>query len=187
MDDSLIGKTAKHEAAHAVMRWLLGLPATRLELHDTGGLCHGSGKLIETRDELLVTLAGFAWEAGYLLFDVDWVGSRSDDFDHARDILRRCPHLCLGFAASKRKNRVVTQNVDVALKRWFRSAGQALLPHDDLIDVLGDELVLSRKLSARHVAAIMREHGEADLDSERRRSATEALIREYEPAPRKPT
>jgi hypothetical protein len=57
---------ARHEAGHAVMRWLVGLPATKLTISQDGaGFCEGSGKRVFVYDFLRVTLAGLAAEIGY--------------------------------------------------------------------------------------------------------------------------
>ena len=49
-----------HEAGHAVMRWLRGLPLTRLELTDEGGMCYGTGRREATDSLIKVRLAGYA-------------------------------------------------------------------------------------------------------------------------------
>jgi hypothetical protein len=58
---------AQHEAAHAVMRCLRGLPATAITARENGGLCAGTGDPIHPESELLVSLAGYAWQTGYLI------------------------------------------------------------------------------------------------------------------------
>lgn len=72
-----INTIAQHEAGHAVMRWVLGLPATELTADDEGGLCAGTGRRIWISDEILVMLAGVAVESGYgVVGEVDLTRSK---------------------------------------------------------------------------------------------------------------
>jgi hypothetical protein len=61
-----------HEAAHAVMRWLLDETSTRIEATDHGGYCHGTGRRISAENSRLIALAGFAGETGYGLERLDF-------------------------------------------------------------------------------------------------------------------
>lgn len=53
-----LADTACHEAGHAVMRWLVGLPATAIHVYAEGeGLCEGTGRRIVTAAHLSVLLS----------------------------------------------------------------------------------------------------------------------------------
>jgi hypothetical protein len=66
LDDRVARRdSAVHEAGHAVMRFIRGLPLTAIELDaDNNGRCGGTGRLVRADDVLLVTLAGYAAESG---------------------------------------------------------------------------------------------------------------------------
>src|SRR4029453_18378309 len=58
---------AHHEAGHAVMRRLVGGPATPLRLREDGsGECGGTGRAVDPLEHLRVTLAGPVAEIEYL-------------------------------------------------------------------------------------------------------------------------
>lgn len=156
MNAELREMTAKHEAAHAVMRGLRGLEPTEINLHGTGGICAGSGRTIEPADALLVALAGFAWESGCGLSGVDFSNSRGPDFDEARGLLRRCPHLRVRLGRRNGQPRLVRERVPQSLQRWFNEACTLLLPHLELIDELGEMLLARHRLPARRVVAMIR-------------------------------
>src|ERR1051325_86563 len=87
---------ACHEAGHAVMRWLVGLPATKLTITEDGaGFCEGTGKRVSVKSLLVVTLAGLAAEIGYGVCPLDWERTRTDDLDEALGLLARTPWLTL--------------------------------------------------------------------------------------------
>src|SRR5262249_5392394 len=66
MEPPDLEQVARHEAGHAVMRWLVGWPATSLTARPDGsGLTVGTGRHVQVWDALRVTLAGPAAEAGY--------------------------------------------------------------------------------------------------------------------------
>jgi hypothetical protein len=160
MDPELVSKTAKHEAAHAVMRWLQGMEPTGLKLHATSGLSEASGVPERAQDLLLVTLAGFAWESGCGLAGLNLAASHTVDFDQARELLRQFPNLRYRVEKRGGKMRSVFEHVDTALKRWFNKACDELLPHTEVIEVLGEALEEKHELSRFQVAAIIRENVE---------------------------
>ena len=71
---------AEHEAAHAVMRWLRGLPATDVYVEETGGFTDGTGRRVDPENNVLVALAGFAWETGCGMCEPDW--TQVDGFEN---------------------------------------------------------------------------------------------------------
>jgi hypothetical protein len=144
---------AGHEAAHAVMRYLLGLPCTRLTADENGGFCYGTGKPIEFKQDILVTLAGMAWEAGCFFELINLRSSRFGDLDYARAQLES------KFWHRIRRGRggkVVIRRVDTCVKHLLREAIAILYPFDDEIDQLGMDLADCGDMSARRVAAYMR-------------------------------
>ncbi|MPZ21857.1 MAG: hypothetical protein GEV06_28880, partial [Luteitalea sp.] len=133
MTDEEREKTAWHEAGHAVMRWLENLPATELTLHETGGLCAGTGRMVSADKTLNVGLAGYAVEATYLLFGttIDIAASRTSDFDEARECLKSRPHLC--WVAVGEKIRIAS--VDEALEWRFKFVCERLGRYSGLVDL----------------------------------------------------
>ena len=136
---------AFHEAGHAVMRWLRGLPATELTADCDGGFCAGTGTTVRADDELFVALAGFAAEGIFGSGDVDWEACRGDDFDYAREILAARPFM--------RPN-----GMENALNNYFNYGCDLLRGHLDLIDTIASRLEHAGRLSARQVAALCRRH-----------------------------
>lgn len=158
MPDATIDVIAAHEAGHAVMRWLRGLPATELTVTADGGLCAGTGRVAPAEGLLLVKLAGFAVESGYGVFarlTLDTLAeSHGSDFDEARRMLADCEWLRILATPEG----AIVQSVDEALVRHFHRAGELLWPHSDLVDALADRLEYEGRVSARSVAALCREH-----------------------------
>lgn len=139
---------AIHEAGHAIMRWVRSLPSTAVWADEDGGLCEGCGKPIDAETHLLLLLAGFATEADYMLLPerVNLPESDGDDFDKAWRLLHQSPHL-----------RNEGESMDDAIMRWMIRTGHALYPYRELVERLGFTLAERRHLSARSVAAIIRE------------------------------
>jgi len=54
------------------MRWLRGLPATDVYVEETGGFTDGTGRRVDPENNVLVALAGFAWETGCGMCEPDW-------------------------------------------------------------------------------------------------------------------
>jgi len=134
--------TAAHEAGHAVMRWLRGLPPTPISLVDDGdGCCRGTGQLYPAKDVLFVTLAGYAAESGFGVADVDLAGL-CDDFNYARTILRSARELTRG-----------DETAGEALERYFARTCELLRPHAEVIETLQRMLIADGIVSADAVAA----------------------------------
>ena len=147
-----------HEAAHAVMRWIRGLPATPLTITPEGGFSAGTMKAQRIEDVLLVTLAGFAWESGCLGFssiDITGIVSPGNDFELAREILAKCDFL--SFRINDDGESVSAVPVDDSLSRHFDRACELLNEYRGLVEIMGERLQAAGHLSARSVAAIIRE------------------------------
>ena len=153
-DDDLVYITARHEAAHAVMKWLHGWPATELTAGAGDGLCAGSGRKVDVEEFLLVTLAGPAYEYGFWLDDLDLSKSDGGDLRSARQILTdhewlRPMHQHDGFAFA---------DVDDSVAHHLRRVSDLLDPHMALVEAIGYRLECTGRLSSRSVAAICREY-----------------------------
>lgn len=153
--DELDAVTAEHEAAHAVMRWLRGMPATELTLGTPGnGSCAGTGGRARIEDRILFCLAGLASEVGCVS---EWLNlaevSGSPDIDEARALLSDYP-------AWRPFDPAMREPVDLetALRRYFDRACDLLWPEMELVEAIGRRLQQARCLSARTVAALCREH-----------------------------
>jgi hypothetical protein len=150
----LLENAACHEAGHAVMRWLVGLPATKLTISEDGsGFCEGTGKRVLVDDLLRVTLAGLAAEIGYGVIPLDWERTRTADLYEALGLLARAPWL-------------TPPSVDpnIALRDHFRAVCEELFPHAELVDDIARQLMEKREVSARAVAAFCREYRRRDLE-----------------------
>ena len=158
--EDITATTAQHEAGHAVMRSIVGLPATEVEANEKGGFCAGSGRKVGPWDVLPVALAGFAWKAA-----TGWA-VHSTCRTAMRPISRRprrCSNGVCGSGWLLGSSRVpdadgsipcsVVLSVDDAMQRAFSQAGERLLPHSDLVDSMAERLTYERRLSARQVAA----------------------------------
>lgn len=155
----LLTDTAYHEAGHAVMRWLLGWPCTELMASEGDGYCAGTGRKIRVNDRLLITLAGFAAEAGCMADAVNLSASQTDDFNEARQLLQRCEWLRLRpDVDDEGKPTVHIESVEAALRRHFAQACDVLFPHALFIEEIALRLARERKLSARVVAGMCRSY-----------------------------
>jgi len=114
---------AWHEAGHAVMRWRLALPLTKLIVNaDGSGFCWGTGRpLITLRDSLRLRLAGPAGEIGMMSALLSWEESRGADLDAARVILARW---------------TPPAEIEDGLKREFDAVCDDLWPHFDLVELI---------------------------------------------------
>ena len=150
---------AGHEAAHAVMRYLCGMPATEITASPEGGLCAGTGKRVLAADQLWVLLAGIAWETGCGLFGARVVWSQMGGFpdvDEAREILATRPFL---WPMVEGKEGWQVGDPETALQHHFERVCERLLPYALEIEELGARLMdSSGRLSARQVAGWLRAH-----------------------------
>lgn len=154
---------ARHEAAHAVMMKILGLPATRITLNDTGGFCEGTGKIIRREEDVLCSLAGFAWETLFgIAPPVDQINFETsrhtiEDLRQAWEILDRFEHLrIVGILVGNGEWMFKTESVKTAIRRYYSRAMKELNPHRDLILATGAKLYEAGELSARRTAALLR-------------------------------
>lgn len=137
----LIKKTARHEAGHAVMRKILGLPSTAISVdfsNPGNGICHGTGQKISWQDYLLFTLAGVAVECDYMPFIIDWETAATADLDDAKDILETNKWLC-----DINGDTMDFFSPDEALKKWLSRASEMLHPYKKDINRLAKEAIAS--------------------------------------------
>lgn len=146
-----------HEAAHAVMRWVRGERSTMIEVNENGGFCGGTGRRISAENALLITLAGFAAETGYGLARPVFETSQAQDIDEARAILREYPHLRYFLADLGPDGTPSFSDGDRLLEKWFYRACEQLCPYSHVVEHLGFRLEQHRTLSARSVAATIRQ------------------------------
>ena len=144
-----------HEAAHGVMRWLRGLPATELTASKRGGLCAGTGQMVRCEDLILILLAGFAWESGFGLISVDFIKGLCADFDEARQILDEC-YIWRSVVVVDGKPTLAS--VDESLRFRFDFVCDLLSEHDVFIEDLAEELENCGRLSAQRVEEIIQAH-----------------------------
>jgi hypothetical protein len=154
---------AQHEAAHAVMRKICMMPATRIFLHAEGGFCEGTGAVVKAEHELLFSLAGFAWETleGYGpkvgSINIGFAVFGPEDFRDAWRILETRPLLRLRVKIGPSgKPQAITDPVCGVLRRWYSVAMDELRPHRDLIIRVGEILHKDGEISARRVGALLR-------------------------------
>ena len=149
---------AQHEAAHAVMRWILWLPATEILINDKGGgICKGTGKRISVDKDVLVSLAGPAWEAGCCFTDSIDLDSplHFQDLIEAKAVIDKCVHLRMLVDG----NKMIEKSTRESLQTWLKRAGELLFRHADAVESIGASLEHKKRLSAKTVAAFLREHG----------------------------
>ncbi len=140
-DEQLRWVTAEHEAGHAVMRWLRGLPATDIHVNDGFGLCEGTGAYISGEDVMLVTLAGLAVEAAYGMDKDFWNWHAAqihiNDLDEARQMLNKNPLLTIRLPETPVPGEsvpVTFLEVEDALRMWFDRTCAAMFPHCLLVE-----------------------------------------------------
>jgi hypothetical protein len=158
---ALLDATAVHEVGHAVMRWIVGWPATEVFADYGHGFCKGTGNRVLASDLLMVTLAGYAAELPF--GTIDWETSRTDDFELAKQILLEDPYLRLVPNGRDIVDATIVESLD-----WhFKYVRELLWPHFDFIDSLSVILATVRRLSPRQVAAYLREYSKTNSNGNR--------------------
>ena len=145
---------ARHEAAHAIMHYLVGLPATRLMAGHDRGRCECSSRGCDARQWLLVLLAGVAYEAKYSAWLLALRNSKTADLEQARELLESHPPSRRVEMHRKR----CTIGVEKALRLGLERACEILEPFNGEIESLGDLLAKAGQLSAIDTRAFMRKH-----------------------------
>lgn len=158
--------TAKHEAGHAVMRWILGLPATDVTANGADGFCSGTEGTIKTNQAVLIALAGYAAEADYRSGAVDCEKANTDEFDAARDLIKSDWPLRLPRVDQHGEQAMRLLSVDGAMGSYFARACEMLEPVSEFVDALASELFAKRELPAKRVAELLEQ-----FDRERRGAA----------------
>ena len=139
--DQLLAATARHEAGHAVMRYLVGLPCTEISIDVNApgnGFCAGTGRLVAPWDLLLVDLAGPVAEV--YPYSVIPEGSVDEDFRHACEIVDGAfagDRTVLAFACAEAKELI----------------GR----HFGVVATLGELLLDLQVVAAEEVAALCRD------------------------------
>jgi hypothetical protein len=149
-----LGLVARHEAAHATMYYLVGLPSTRLVARGNHGLCVGAGKPADARQHILALLAGIAYEIKYASCLINLRNSKTADLAQARALL--ADNLASRRVKIDRKIRTVS--VERALTLSMERTCDLLQPFHDTIESLGAELENAGELSAQRTGAFLRAH-----------------------------
>lgn len=159
---------ATHEAGHAVMRWLLGLPATGLTAGEGVGFCAGTGDTIRADDAMKLSLAGYASQWGCVAGKIDlknevaFSDDPANDFNEALRLLREHPRL--KRIARVESGRPVYVDDLESLQSHFDEVREMLFPFAEAIDNIAVPLGQEGTLSAKRVAAILKDY-ETRLES----------------------
>ena len=145
----------KHEAGHAVMRWLQGMKCTDIVATEKGGAVFGSGEKISNFNLLHITLGGFAVESNYGFMEVEFKSCHGADWECARTLIGQ--HIYLRSIFQPKTDQSYIASVEVALKYHFTQSCDMLRPYDDLIEEMGEALMQSGRLSRRMVMKIIRD------------------------------
>jgi hypothetical protein len=147
------------------MAWLRDLPAGELKVYKGGGSYETCNKPILASSHVLIDLAGLAWERlhGIRLSDDNTEGS---DICSACTVIESCPELQNGPQAECATSHVI-DDVDILIP-WIEYAMLLLKPFLELIDRIGDALAARGRLSARSVAALIREYHKRQVPEENR-------------------
>jgi hypothetical protein len=165
-EPSLRQITAIHEAGHAVMRYLRGLPTTNMHVGNGNGLVEGSGITVRNNeDNLLFILAGPASEVIYmdrlhgnneveeyedirhlvLSIGMDFKNSISSDFDDASQMLEESELLRIRLPDNWQETRGVFETslyeVDQALPIWFGRCCKELEQHWKLVESVANAAI----------------------------------------------
>jgi hypothetical protein len=163
---------ANHEAGHAIMRWLHGLPATTVEIFPAGrGRVEGTGRRIPHRCYLLMSLAGYAAELGYVIVQ-DRTGSLKicaprlvwdrDKQSPGSDLYRASSLLDSDWRLREKVNRkgeCVPRDTEDVIQEYFALASDIIYEHLELLEILSNRLQADGILQPRTLAALCREYG----------------------------
>ena len=148
-----------HEAAHAVMAWRLGLPTPTLTASKKEG--HFFLDRASPGDAVLICLAGWAWETGCKKLGrgrkrPDFPNSCTGDVLCAIDFLEKYKYLRQHFNLEIEFPKRRTDTAGRSLSRHFNTVCNILSEYMDLIEIIGSQLQISRRLSSKRLAAIIR-------------------------------
>jgi len=148
-----------HEAAHAVMRHLNGMPPGFLWVSETEGENGGTGEVVDASDELAVQLAGVAWECGFNSQRIDWSASKMSDLEMASALLTERPFL-RGWRIVETAGGSVAEerSLQDGLRYALACVCDRLKPHRREIEALGDLLAIKREMDGRAVGDWMQTH-----------------------------
>src|SRR5262249_50971869 len=108
-------------------------------------------------------LAGYAAESGYGYPRACLENSRARDFEEAREILESKPFLRRillndGKPVFDADRNPVFVDVDESMGHYWDKTCRMLLDYDELVEIVAERLVRTRRLSGRSVAAMCREY-----------------------------
>jgi hypothetical protein len=177
--------TAIHEAGHAVMKWLRGIPATDIHVGDGDGFVAPSFTEVRNEDNLLYTLAGLVAEVAYLdrlnasneldeyneqverhlylPFAINLEKSQTNDLDIARQILEKALHLRIRLPDNWQEIPTGTEipvsyfTVEQSLGGWFSRCCEELEPYWQLVETVADAAIVGY-LPAADLKAIFEKH-----------------------------
>lgn len=152
-----IETVAFHEAGHAVMRWLCGLPAGRTAASQVGGICEGSGKEIDAESFILVSLAGYAVECNFGIEGRPDLESQTDDFNSARAALYKAIHLRMR-PNDKADSGIEVVSVGEAMIHYYDKACKMLWDNFEVVDNVATALIKERVLTSRQVSTVLRKY-----------------------------
>jgi hypothetical protein len=145
---------ARHEAAHAIMRYLVGLSSARLRAGENHGVCESPRETCDARQQILVLLAGIACETKYSAWLINLRNSRTADLEQARLLLS-------ANVPSRRAEiggKLSTVRVEKALRLSLERACAILESFNGEIESLGAMLAKAGRLSAIETGAFLRQH-----------------------------
>lgn len=174
IDQDTLEAVARHEAGHVVMRYLKGLKATAVYVcTDGSGYTAGGLERMWPWDALDITLAGWAAEYG-LALDLPEVGEavmRMVAMVEQREAPGGSPNL-----AELRRGKTVPNDYETAVHlitehdllgrcntvgesvlQKLRSLAEYLNRHEELVEAITSALLERHELTAREVAALLRE------------------------------
>jgi hypothetical protein len=154
----------KHEAGHAVMRWLCGERARTIDANghsseppdDKCACCFGTGLRMSAENSLLITLAGVAAETEYGVAGSVFGMAKADDIVEARAILREHRHLSGEFVDYMPDGKPYILKGDRLLEEWFDRACNKLRPYREMVNEIGSILEGRETMFPKAVAGTIR-------------------------------